>query len=118
MPNVTDNACGAVARMMLKHLDAVPLDQVLPVFMAALPLKADFEENEPVYQLVFSLIRSQNPWMFNNIATVLRVFTEALAREGELKDQTRAEMIEVIKALNQQFPALNIAQSPLGLYMQ
>ncbi|KAF9567891.1 hypothetical protein EC968_003127 [Mortierella alpina] len=118
LPNVTDNACGAVARMMLKHLDAVPLDQVLPVFMAALPLKADFEENEPVYQVVFSLVRSQNPWMFNNIATVLRVFTEALAREGELKDQTRAEMIEVIKALNHQFPALNIAQSPLGVYMQ
>ncbi|KAG0199275.1 hypothetical protein BGX28_007434 [Mortierella sp. GBA30] len=118
LPNVTDNACGAVARMILKHPNAVPLDQVLPVFVAALPLKADFEENDPVYKLVFSLIRSQNPWILNNIASLLRVFTEVLSKEDELKPHTRVEMIEVIKALHEQFPALNIAESPLGACLQ
>ncbi|KAF9109703.1 hypothetical protein BGX27_007294 [Mortierella sp. AM989] len=111
--DVTDNACGAVARMIMKHPDAVPLDQVLPVFVQALPLKRDFEENEPVYTLLFSLIRAQNVWVGNNLPKLLSVFAEVLSKEDELKPHTRQEMIEVIKGLNQQFPALNIGSTPL-----
>ncbi|KAF9954163.1 hypothetical protein BGZ65_004210 [Modicella reniformis] len=114
LPNVTDNACGAVARMTMKHPTAVPLDQVLPVFVQALPLKRDFEENEAVYRLLFQLIRSQNEWVGNNIARLLTVFAEVLVKPDELKPQTRQEMIEIVKGLNQQFPALNIKESPLA----
>ncbi|KAF8976841.1 hypothetical protein BGZ46_007906, partial [Entomortierella lignicola] len=118
LENVTDNACGAVARMIMKHPNAVPVDQVLPVFIQALPLKRDFEENDPVYKLLFSLIRSQNAWIFANLAQVLAIFAEVLPKEDELKPHTRAEMIEIIKGLNQQFPALNIGASPLSAYIQ
>ncbi|KAF9432023.1 hypothetical protein BGZ76_011403, partial [Entomortierella beljakovae] len=118
LDNATDNACGAVARMIMKHPNAVPLDQVLPVFLQALPLKRDYEENEPVYNLLFSLIRSQNAWIFSNIAQILAVFTEVLPKEDELKTHTRTEMIEIVKALNQQFPALNIGASPLSVFIQ
>ncbi|KAF9918661.1 hypothetical protein BX616_006907 [Lobosporangium transversale] len=118
LDNVTDNACGAVARMIMKYPNAVPLDQVLPVFMQALPLKRDYEENEPVYKLLFSLIRSQNSWIFANLTSLLPIFAEVLSKEDELKPHTRQEMIEIIKALNQQFPALNISSSPLSAYLQ
>ncbi|KAF9345873.1 hypothetical protein BGX26_002644 [Mortierella sp. AD094] len=118
LDNVTDNACGAVARMIMKHPNAVPVDQVLPVFMQALPLKRDYEENEPVYKLLFSLIRSQNAWVFGNLAQVLAIFAEVLPKEDELKPHTRSEMIDIIKGLNQQFPALNISASPLAVYIQ
>ncbi|KAF9105739.1 hypothetical protein BGX29_011522 [Mortierella sp. GBA35] len=114
LSNVTDNACGAVARMIMKYPNVVPVEQVLPVFVQALPLKIDFEENEPVYKLLFSLIRSQNAWIFNNLPQLLAVFADVLPREGELKPATRLEMLEIIKQLNQQFPALNITASPLG----
>ncbi|KAK3844617.1 MAG: armadillo-type protein [Linnemannia gamsii] len=114
LSNVTDNACGAVARMIMKHPNVVPVEQVLPVFVQALPLKIDFEENEPVYKLLFSLIRSQNAWIFANLPQLLTVFADVLPREGELKPATRLEMIEIVKQLNQQFPALNIASTPLG----
>ncbi|KAF9336466.1 hypothetical protein BG006_008593 [Podila minutissima] len=116
--NTTDNACGAVARMIMAHPSAVPLEQVLPVFVQALPLKRDFEENEPVYKLIFSLIRTQNAWIFNNLTQLLTIFAAVLPKEDELKAPTRAEMIEMIKALNQQFPALNIGASPLSVYLQ
>ncbi|KAF9397952.1 hypothetical protein BGX21_008330 [Mortierella sp. AD011] len=117
LPNVTDNACGAVARMIMKHPDAVPLDQVLPVFVQALPLKCDFEENAPVYTLLLSLIRAQNVWVGNNLPKLLSIFAEVLSKEDELKPQTRQEMVEVIKELNQQFPALNIGSTPLNAYL-
>lgn len=60
LPNTTDNAAGAVARLILAHPNAVPLDQVLPVFFTALPLKADFAENEPVFACLFQLFQSNN----------------------------------------------------------
>ncbi|ORZ23832.1 armadillo-type protein [Lobosporangium transversale] len=117
LPNVTDNACGAVARMIMRHPEAVPLDQVLPVFVQALPLKRDFEENEPVYQLLFSLIRTQNSWVGNNLPRLLQIFTEVLSKEDELKPHRRQEMIDIIKSLNQQFPALNIGSTSLSAYL-
>ncbi|KAG0362610.1 hypothetical protein BGZ54_008572 [Gamsiella multidivaricata] len=118
LDNVTDNACGAVARMIMKHPNAVPIEQILPVFVQALPLKRDYEENEPVYKLLFSLIQSQNTWVFNNLNQLLSIFAEVLSKEDELKPHTRQEMIEIIKALNSQFPALAIGASPLSAYLQ
>lgn len=60
LPGTTDNASGAVARLITAHSEAVPLEQVLPVFLNALPLKADFAENEPVFNCLFHLFRSNN----------------------------------------------------------
>jgi len=34
-----DNAAGAVARIVLKDINVVPLDQVIPILFNALPLK-------------------------------------------------------------------------------
>ena len=62
-PGTTDNASGAVARLILAHPNAVPLDQVLPVFLNALPLKSDFAENEPVFESLFYLFRANNPFV-------------------------------------------------------
>lgn len=40
-----DNACGAVARLILKNAAALPLDRVAPVLLAALPIATDYVEN-------------------------------------------------------------------------
>ena len=50
-----DNAAGCVSRMILKHKEAVPLAEVLPVLVGLLPLKKDFEENEPIYNCIAQL---------------------------------------------------------------
>ena len=61
--NSTDNACGAVARMILRSPSNVPLDQVLPVILKNLPLTRDYEENEPVYNCIFSLLDGNNTYV-------------------------------------------------------
>jgi hypothetical protein len=43
-----DNACGAVARLILKNSSVLPLDQVLPVWLGCLPVRQDFAENVSV----------------------------------------------------------------------
>lgn len=50
-----DNAAGCVSRMIMRHGDKVPVAQVLPALLEILPLRNDFDENEPVYDMVVGL---------------------------------------------------------------
>lgn len=54
---VLDNAAGCVARMISKHPDRVPLDDVLPKLIELLPLREDYEENAPVYAMIVKLCK-------------------------------------------------------------
>ena len=52
-----DNAAGCVSRMIMKHQDKVPITEVLPALVNLLPLKDDFEENEPVFRMIVQLCK-------------------------------------------------------------
>ncbi len=52
-----DNSAGCVARMIMKHKDRVPMDDVLPVMADLLPLKDDYDENEPIYKMLIYLCK-------------------------------------------------------------
>jgi importin-4 len=54
---ILDNSAGCVARMIIAHPDKVPIDDVLPVLVGLLPLKADFEENDPIYEMIVKLCK-------------------------------------------------------------
>ena len=53
-----DNAAGCVSRMIVRHQGQMPVDAILPGLIDLLPLKADFEENEPVYDMIVHLCKS------------------------------------------------------------
>ena len=53
-----DNAAGCVSRMIMKHPSKIPIAQVLPALIDILPLREDFEENEPVYNMIVKLCKS------------------------------------------------------------
>ena len=54
----TDNAAGCVSRLILKNKEAVPVEEVLPVLIKdVLPLKQDFQENEPVYNMIVQMCK-------------------------------------------------------------
>jgi importin-4 len=52
-----DNAAGCVARMIAAHPESVPIDNVLPPLVELLPLKEDFEENDPIYKMIINLCK-------------------------------------------------------------
>lgn len=52
-----DNAAGCVARMIMAHEQNVPVAQVLPALLEMLPLRSDFDENEPVYDMIVKLCK-------------------------------------------------------------
>ncbi|KAL1684221.1 armadillo-type protein [Schizophyllum commune] len=102
-----DNAAGAVGRMISRNTAAVPLDQVLPVWIQSLPLKNDFQENAPVYRALFHLFRTNSAALQPYLDHLLQIFAYVLdpERTGEhLTEDVRSDMLQLIKALNAEIP--------------
>lgn len=57
--NSRDNAAGCVARLILENVDAVPLKDVVPVWIDALPIRCDHLEDLPVYDAICQLLKTK-----------------------------------------------------------
>ena len=57
-----DNSAGCVSRMISRHKNNVPLQEVLPSLLDLLPLREDYEENEPIFRMIVQLCKRQNPY--------------------------------------------------------
>lgn len=95
-----DNACSAVARFMLVSATHVPMEQVLPVFLASLPLKADFSENENVYGCLAYLLEAKHPVLCGTacLGPCLLGCAHGL-QASEVTDETKARLVQGLKAL-------------------
>jgi len=95
-----DNACSAVARFILASPSSVPLEQVLPVFFAHLPLKADFSENENVYGCLASLLEAKHPHLLSPacLGPALLACAHGLQAE-EVLDETRGRLVQGLRGL-------------------
>ena len=63
-PTVIDNACGTIARLIMAMGDALPVGELLPAMVNALPLRDDFEENVTVYNCLFGLYAQASAFFF------------------------------------------------------
>ncbi|EJT96591.1 ARM repeat-containing protein [Dacryopinax primogenitus] len=104
--NARDNACGAVARMLLKNLTAVPPEQVLPTLFAALPLKNDTQENKPVFKCILHIYQANPALLDPYWDLLLKLFQHVLvpAGETEIDDETRTALLALVSHLNQVIP--------------
>ncbi|RHY32948.1 hypothetical protein DYB32_002039 [Aphanomyces invadans] len=101
---VVDNACSAVASMISTAPEAVPLDQVLPVFLKALPLKADFSETENVYGALFKLLEMQHPVASQHMGTILSIFAQSLGENSDVDEDVQKKIVACFKWLAASFP--------------
>lgn len=116
--NAKDNACGAVARLILRDTAAMPLDQVLPLFTAALPLKNDYLENGPVFRALFLLFKTNGAALYPFMDRLLPVFAHVLDPKNadQLSDEVRVELIHLIELINREEPA-KIQAAGLGAFL-
>lgn len=104
-----DNACGTVARMVLRNASAVPLESVLPPLIGYLPLDQDFEPYPNLIEMFFQLFQSQNPVLAGKLDQLLHAFGQVLQTQtsaetesaGPLTASTHARLLELLKALPQ-----------------
>ena len=97
-----DNAAAAVARMIMASPTHVPMSQVLPVFLRALPLKTDMTENETVYKCLLGLLQMNHPDAVSQKAELKRIFTEASQEGSQVSEELRAKLKGALTTLNAQ----------------
>lgn len=97
---VVDNAAAAVARMILAGGEqSLPLEHVLPVFLASLPLKADFDESGVVFQCLNGLVGKQNAVVLSMMPQVLDVYAKALAPDSNVEELEQDGVKACVRAL-------------------
>ncbi|KAJ8521728.1 hypothetical protein ONZ45_g1611 [Pleurotus djamor] len=116
--NARDNATGAVARIIVRNTSAIPLDQVLPIFIDSLPLKNDYLENRPVFRAIFHLFNTQSQSLLPYIDKLLQVFAHVLDPNGEdqVGDEIRKDLISLINVLSREMPA-QVQAAGLGVFV-
>jgi hypothetical protein len=84
-----DNALAAVAKMILAAPAAVPLPQVLPVLLAALPLREDTDEGPCVYKCLAQLMLSDEPTAVGLAPQLIAAFGETLCNASASLPDTK-----------------------------
>ncbi|RLN18629.1 uncharacterized protein C2845_PM02G31000 [Panicum miliaceum] len=112
---VRDNAAGAIARMIMVQPQSIPLNQVLPVFIKALPLKEDHEESMPVYSCICSLLLSSHPQILPLVPGVIHVFAQVVVspdESDEVKTNIGKAVSHLISVYGQQMQPILSALPP------
>ncbi|KAG6891210.1 hypothetical protein C0995_008462 [Termitomyces sp. Mi166 len=116
--NAKDNAAGAVGRLIVRNTSAVPLEQVLPIFIDALPLKNDYLENRPVFRAIFHLFQTNGAALYPFLDRLLQVFAHVLdpSHADQVGDDIRNDLIQLIVAINGEDPA-KVQASGLAIWL-
>jgi hypothetical protein len=85
-----DNAISSVARMINVAQALIPLDQVLPVMLASLPLRSDHSEGENIYGCFSRLVLSGDATALRLLPQILESFAQVVSAGSKSSDETKA----------------------------
>lgn len=94
-----DNALAAVARLITAAPSAVPLAHVLPVVLAALPLREDTSEGPIIYQCFAQLLHTNDATAVSMVSQLVASFGETLTKASTAVDETKAVSVAILKHL-------------------
>ncbi|PHH93315.1 hypothetical protein CDD83_7100 [Cordyceps sp. RAO-2017] len=111
---MTDNVSGCLARMIMKHTDNGFVAQALPAIVGALPLTEDYEENEPIYQCIYTLYERGNETVEQLTPQLIGVFEKVMGPpEEQLEQDTREVVRRTVQTLYKAKPELLSGHSGL-----
>ena len=86
----------------------MPIEAVLPALVSILPLREDFEENDPVWRMILKLYQEGNETMQGQTRALVPVLGKVLGEkpEGQLKEGMRNEVVELVKYIAGKEPGL------------
>ena len=99
--SVRDNALGALSRLVLGFGAQLPVDQMLPAIVAALPLRADAGENLPAVRALSACLRDEacRPHLAPaHLPQMLGAFAAMLGPDLKLDEKPRATLQAEVKA--------------------
>ncbi|KAH8372416.1 hypothetical protein KR093_011406, partial [Drosophila rubida] len=103
-PSALDNICGAVARMIVTNHNLVPIQQVLPVFLANLPLREDMDEIEMVIKAFEVLYMQARPAIVDFLEQIMVNLIHALHKNQISDQESKVRVVAFLKEISTQFP--------------
>jgi importin-4 len=99
-----DNAAGCVSRLIIKHKDKVPVSEVLPALVNSgiLPLKQDYQENEPVWKMIVGLYRQQDQTVQSLTPKLAPMMVTVLEDDDQLTPEVKKEVQALVDHLRSQ----------------
>lgn len=95
-----DNTAGCVSRLTTKYPDKIPIPEVLPRLVQLLPLREDYEENKPIFNMIVKLYQANEPTIQQLTPQLMGVFEKVLGPpEEQLEEETRSQLVELVKYL-------------------
>lgn len=98
-----DNAASCLARMIKHHSASLPMDQVIPVLMSALPLTSDFTETKNTYPVVCKLFTTHAQLMVAQLPAVVPLLGQAIGHAA-LDATSQTLLVQLAKQLFAQLP--------------
>ena len=101
-----DNALSSVARIInTGGASLIPLAQVLPVMLAALPLRSDTSEGPNIYGCLIDLVIAGDASSIALLPQILNAFGEALVTDSNAVQEVREKVTLCLKELATGSPA-------------
>ncbi|KAL1006374.1 hypothetical protein UPYG_G00071530, partial [Umbra pygmaea] len=99
---VIDNLCAALCRMIMSHMEGVPLEQVFPALVARLPLQEDMEENKTVFSCL-AMLYSHNPAMVvSQMKPIVSASSHVLGTK-DLDSETQNTLVLLLQDIAQRY---------------
>lgn len=130
------NCCGCLARMILHNETLVPLSATIPPLLKQLPLKAGFEEYEPIFEVLLNLYSKNDPVILESSDLVAAALNNVFTLDAErsklsenttigrdlnveklkqfTSDEMRGKVVSLVHFLKQKYPQLIAAHSELS----
>ncbi|KAH8303666.1 hypothetical protein KR018_010265 [Drosophila ironensis] len=99
-----DNICGAVARLIITNVAAMPLEQVLPVWMTHLPLRDDMDECDTIQKAFQVLYMSARNIIEPYLEQMLAVSIHMLYKDHLSRSECTRNCVTFIKDIKINFP--------------
>jgi hypothetical protein len=108
-----DNACGAVGRMVATMPLALPLPQLLPVWLASLPVREDEDERNTALLGLLKLAEANGAALLPFAGEVARIAAYEVANET-VKPELRTALQQLVAALAQQEQSAVLVQEAMA----
>ncbi|KAF0269949.1 hypothetical protein FOG48_00693 [Hanseniaspora uvarum] len=130
------NCCGCLARMILHNETLVPLSATIPPLLKQLPLKAGYEEYEPIFEVLLNLYSKNDPVILESSDLVAAALNNVFSLDAErsklsenttigrdlsveklkqfTSDEMRAKVVSLVHFLKQKYPQLIAAHPALS----
>lgn len=99
-----DNAAGCISRLILRNREGVATHEILPelVDRGILPLKEDYEENEPVWKMIVQMYKWEDQTIIGLTTKLIPAIKAVLGEpEDQLNEETREQVQQLAMFLQQ-----------------